>query len=263
MRLLLLAATASLLPSGSAHAHYHILLPDRASVKAGDQVVVTYQFGHPFEHELFDAEPPAEALLLDPDGNAVDLREAVKLVQVASGDRKVRAFQFAVRPAGRGDHTLVVTSAPVWMADEKHFLRDVTKVVLHVQTQRGWDAPASKERFDLVPLTRPYGLRAGAAFRIQVGPDAEAGPGHLVEAERYNPIPPKVLPPEDLITQAVKTDRGGSATVTLHDAGWWAVTAIRRDSGQSLERDGRRYPVVERATLWVHVDETPALKPAK
>jgi hypothetical protein len=61
----------------------------------------------------------------------------------------------------------------------------------------------------------------------------------------------------------VKTDRAGTATVTLHDPGWWAVTAVRRGSGVTRERDGRPYPVIERATLWVHVAETPAAGPVE
>jgi cobalt/nickel transport protein len=261
MRLLLLTATGSLFACEAAHAHYHMLLSDRVGVKAGEQVTVTYQFGHPFEHELSDAEPPAEVVLIDPDGKAVALRDAVKPIEVSSDDRKVRAFHIPVQPASRGDHTLVVTSPPIWFADEKHFVRDVTKIVLHVQTQRGWDAPAARDRFDLTPLTRPYGLRPGAAFRVQVGPGS--GSRDVVKAERYNSSPPKSLPPDEQITQAVKTDSAGTATVTLHDPGWWCVTAIRRDPAVTRERDGRSYPVVERVTLWVHVDDKPALKPVE
>jgi cobalt/nickel transport protein len=262
MRLLLLGA-AVLIPCGAGRAHYHMLLPDRPSVKAGDEVVVTYQFGHPFEHDLSDTAAPAEVALTDPDGNAVALTDAVKPAELAAGDRKVRGFRITVRPASRGDCTLAVTSPPVWIADEKHFLRDVSKVVLHVQTQRGWDAPPAKDRFDLAPLTRPYGLAPGAAFRVQVGIGPDPGSGDLVEAERYNPAPPKALPPDEQITQAVKTDRAGTATVTLHESGWWAVTAVRKESVLMRHRDGRPYPVVERATLWVHVDEKPAPKPEK
>ncbi|HKB04581.1 MAG TPA: hypothetical protein VKD90_20325, partial [Gemmataceae bacterium] len=84
-----------------------------------------------------------------------------------------------------------------------------------------------------------------------------------VEAERYNPAPPKALPPDEHMTQTVRTDRVGTATVTLNEPGWWAVTAVRRAPGVTRVRDGRAYPVVERATFWVQVDDKPALKPVE
>ncbi|HZT79168.1 MAG TPA: DUF4198 domain-containing protein, partial [Gemmataceae bacterium] len=77
--------------------------------------------------------------------------------------------------------------------------------------------------------------------------------GALVEVERYNTAAPKELPPDEQITRAVKTDPNGVATCTLTDPGWWAVTAL--NPGGAREREGKQYPVVRRATLWVFVDE--------
>src|SRR5512132_4002370 len=121
--LLFLAAT---MPATAAHAHYHMLLPDRHSVKTDDKVVVTYQFGHPFEHELFDTEKPASAIAFDPDGKSTDLLPAIEKVEAAGHERKkVAAYRFTFQPARRGDHTLLVESPPIWMEDEKHYVRDV------------------------------------------------------------------------------------------------------------------------------------------
>src|SRR5262245_15356905 len=108
MRLLLLPAAIDLSPCGPVGAHYHMLLPERVSVKSGDAVIVTYQYGHPFEHELSDAEPPAEVSLVGPDGKSVAVTDAVQPVELTAGERKVRGFQITVRPPTRGDHTLVV-----------------------------------------------------------------------------------------------------------------------------------------------------------
>jgi hypothetical protein len=38
--------------------------------------------------------------------------------------------------------------------------------------------------------------------------------------------------------------------------GWWGLTT-HRDGGQR-EREGKKYPVRQRATMWVFVDEKPA-----
>ena len=46
-------------------AHYNMLLPSSSWAKKGEVVTFTYQWGHPFEHQLFDA------LLLDVVGNLI------------------------------------------------------------------------------------------------------------------------------------------------------------------------------------------------
>jgi cobalt/nickel transport protein len=269
MRLLLLGAAIGLVASAPARAHYHILLPDRHSVKAGDQVTVSYAFGHPFEHEMFEAEKPARATLFAPDGKATDILPRVEKIDLFRPDAKrVAAYQFVFKPAGRGDYTLVFESPPVWMKDEKQFVRDTARVVIHVETQKGWDARAAEaSEFALVPLTRPYGLRAGSVFQASVQPTEPGGVSHLVEAERFNAQPPPALPADEHITLAVKTDTNGTATITLPDAGWWGVTAVRRYSAEAKlptrELDGKAYPVVERATLWVLVEDWVPLKPAE
>ena len=121
----------------------------------------------------------------------------------------------------------------------------------------------------MLPLTRPYGLRAGMVFqalaiiRDDAAPRTEFAPqpGTLVEVERYNPTPPKELPPDEHITRTLKTDQAGVATVTLTESGWWAVTAVR-DAG-ARQRAGKSVPVKQRTTLWVHVDDKVPLTPSK
>jgi hypothetical protein len=78
-------------------------------------------------------------------------------------------------------------------------------------------------------------------------------PATLIEIEHYNPQPPRQLPPDELITRTCKTDPNGVLTCTLSEAGWWGITAQR--SGQMRLHEGKRYPVRERATLWVYVDK--------
>ena len=46
----------------------------------------------------------------------------------------------------------------------------------------------------------------------------------------------------------------GTATVTLPEPGWWCITAVKK-AGLTREREGKAYPLIQRATLWVHVDE--------
>jgi len=248
-----------------AQAHYHILLPDRQSVKVGDKVTLTYVFGHPFEHELFQTEKPEKATVFGQDGKATDVLANLKKTDtIGHDDKKVDVYQLVFQPDARGDYSIVFEAPPVWMADEKHFLRDTARVTIHVEAQKGWDARSAKAtQFAIAPLTRPYALRPGTVFQAAVQP--ADGVSHLVEVERFNPQPPPALPPDEFITTAVKTDPNGTATCTLPDPGWWALTAIRRYPAEAKtptrERDGKAYPVIERATLWVLVEERVPVRP--
>ncbi len=264
----LLAATAA-----PAAAHYNMLLPDKASAKKGEAVTLTYQWGHPFEHQLFDAPAPEKLTVLAPDGKATDLTKSLEKTAVAAeGGKKAAAYQLKFTPEQRGDYVFVLQTPPIWMGEEEEFFQDTVKLVLHVEAQKGWDAAVSQD-FEAAPLTRPYGLQPGMVFQAQVkalqylpfeGKPGELRPpnwpirlqplaGALVEVERYNTAAPKELPPDEQITRAVKTDPNGVATCTLTDPGWWAVTAL--NPGGAREREGKQYPVVRRATLWVFVDE--------
>ena len=231
-----------------ASAHYHMLLPDKPAVKAGEAVTLTYQFGHPFEHELFDTAEPEAVFVIAPDGTKTDLKKELKKATAdAAEGKKVTCYTLAFTPPKRGDYVVVAVSPAVKVEGEKLPLKDVAKVVLHVQTQNGWDNPAADATapFDLQPLTRPYGLTPGAAFHVDVL-DSEGKPVRraTVEVERYNPTAPKELPADEFVTRTHRTSRTGTAVVTLGEAGWWAVTAIKDD-------DKTRH----RCTLWVWVDE--------
>jgi cobalt/nickel transport protein len=235
-----------------ADAHYGILLPNSWSADRGREVLVTFRWGHPFEHELFDAAPPESVALLNPDGTRTDLTKSVKKIAVSAGDGKmVTAYEVRFTPTQRGDHVVTLNAPPVWMESDREFWQDTIRVVVHVATQNGWDGATGKG-FELVPMTRPYGLRPGHVFQGQALLDGKPAAGSVVEVERLNDERPKELPPDEHVTRTVKTDANGTATCTLDAAGWWCLTA-RRDAG-TREREGKDFPLRHRATLWVYVD---------
>jgi uncharacterized GH25 family protein len=250
-----------------------MLLPDKPSVKKGEEVIFTYQWGHPFEHQLFDAPKPKSIYALSPDGKQADLMKTLEKATVPSGDKKeVTVYRFHFKPAERGDYVFVLTTPPIWMEDEQEFLQDTVKVVLHVQAQKGWDARDESD-FGLTPLTRPYGMQPGMVFQAQAAktvlasdPDRPNSPAKvskgmsdlMVEIERYNAAPPSELPPNEYITHTAKTDPNGVLTCTLTDPGWWCIAAQR--DGEEKERDGKAYPLRRRAIHWVYVDEKLAAK---
>jgi cobalt/nickel transport protein len=235
-----------------APAHFNMLLPQSAWVRKGEAVTLFYQWGHPFEHQLFDAPPPQSVFVLAPDGKRTDLAPSLEKVAVPGEGKNVTAYRLRFTPPQRGDFVFVLETPPIWMEQEEEFFQDTVKVVLHVQAQNGWGAAAGPD-FELLPLTRPYGLKAGMVFQAQALAGGKPLAGALTEVERYNPTPPKDLPPDEQITHTVRTDPNGVATGTLTEPGWWCLTAHR--DGGTRQRDGKAYPVRRRSTLWVFVDK--------
>lgn len=256
-----LAVALSLLSAATALGHYNMLLPQAASVKRGESVTLVYQWGHPFEHQLFDAPMPESLFAVAPDGKKTDLLKTLeKTTQPGAEGKKVTAYRLPFTPVQRGDYLFILHTPPIWMDDDKEFLQDTVKVILHVQAQKGWDAAAGTA-LELLPLTRPYGLQPGMVFQAQVLSLSKPVAGTLVEVEHYNATPPKELPPDEHITRTAKTDPNGVVTCTLTDAGWWCLTT-QRDAGER-EFKGKSYPVRQRFTLWVHVDDKASSRPGR
>jgi cobalt/nickel transport protein len=228
-----------------------MLLPEKASVKRGEAVIVHYRWGHPFEHQLFDAPAPRDVFSIAPEGQKTDLTGTLQKAEEPSGEKRSATYHLSYTPEHRGDHLLILNTPPIWMEEEQEFLQDSAKVVLHVQAQKGWDASAGQP-FEMMPLTRPYGLQSGMVFHAQAVWQGKPLAGALIEIERYNAVPPAKLPPDEQITRTGKTDPNGCLACTLTEPGWWCLTA-RHDGGQR-EHDGKMYPVRRRATLWVFVD---------
>lgn len=246
-----LTLTGLVLTASLARAHYNMLLPETPAAKRGEAVTVLYQWGHPFEHQLFDVPPPEAIVVYTPDGKKIDL---VKALEKVNARQQPTTYQLRFTPEQRGDYLFFLQTPPIWMEEDQEFLQDTVKVVLHVQAQKGWDR-ASGQPFEMVPLTRPYGLQPGLAFQAQVLADNRPLAGSIVEVEHYNPMVPKELPPDEQITRASRTDPNGVVTCTLTESGWWCVTAQRE--GGKREYQGKTYPVRQRTTLWVWVDEKP------
>jgi cobalt/nickel transport protein len=258
-RIFLLSLVAMLAGVAWVRAHYNMLLPETATCKKGVPMNLIYQWGHPFEHQLFDAPGPRVLSVYGPDTKATDLTRNLEKVTSGSDTRGATSYRLRFTPEQRGDYTFVLKTPPIWMAEDQEFLQDTVQVVVHVQAQRGWDCDTG-QRFKFVPLTRPYGLQSGTVFQAQVRSPAPLA-GTLVEVERYNAKPPARLPPDEQITRTVRTDPNGIVTVTLPEPGWWCLTAQR--SGPEQERDGKHFPLRERTTMWVFVDPNPTAEPVK
>src|SRR5262245_18837484 len=112
-RCILLALAAAGLAAGPAAAHYTMLLPQTASARKGQTVTVVYQWGHPFEHQLFDAPAPKSLSVIAPEGKKTDLKRSLKKTTVPGpGGKKVIAYEFSFTPRQRGDYVFVLSAEP-------------------------------------------------------------------------------------------------------------------------------------------------------
>ena len=213
---------------------------------------------------------PQQVILYSPGRGGTDVTKKLEKVSLKGVKGKVDGYRLKFTPDERGDYVIEMTSAPTRLPGEKETIQDVVKVVVHVQAQKGWDG-VSSEGFGCAPMTRPYGLLPGAVFQVhytgwvkkgEKWPNSFPNSNLLVEVERYNPTPPKVIPADEFVTRTMKTDRNGVATTNLPEAGWWCLTATRRES-EKVTIDGKDIEVKRRATFWVHVDKTAPTKPAE
>jgi cobalt/nickel transport protein len=252
-----------------AQAHYNMLLPSTAFAKKGEKVTFTYEWGHPFEHELFDAPRPQSLSVAKPNREVVSLMDNLEkdTVNLPRGGTAV-VYRVSFTPDERGDYLFVLQTEPIWLEEEEIFVQDTVKVILHVQAQKGWERTLPRP-MELKPLTRPYGLLPGVVFQAQAWAFKETkgsekktpSPlgGIQVEIERYNSSPPREpLPADEFITRTTRTDPNGVVTTTLPEAGWWGLTAFR--AAGTHERKGKKYELRQRSTLWVYVHERPVSK---
>jgi uncharacterized GH25 family protein len=256
MRIAVALVWLAFLPLPAVQAHYNMLLPASAFASRDRETTLTYQFGHPFEHQLFDAPKPSNLTVRTPDGKTTVLTDKfTRLALPGEKDRKVVGYRLRYTPEQRGDHVFVLQTAPIWLEDG-YWVEDTVKVVLHVESEKGWDGKVNPD-FEWRPITRPYGLLPGTVFQAGVVSLEEAKAkgttfSGVVEVERYNEAAPAELPAEEFITRTVRTERG-VVTTTLPEAGWWCLTASR--DGGMKEHEGKSRPVRRRTTLWVYVHE--------
>ena len=208
-----------------AFAHYPIVTPPAWQATKGEEVVFSYTFGHPFEVELATAARPTRVAVYPPKAETVDVTETLS---VRDADDPTAGFEFRYTPQVRGDHWVVV-EASSQHGDER--TTDYTKLALHVsQVQAGW-ARTLNLPLELVPLTRPYGIPAGAVFRATALEAGKPLGGALVSVEYKHTTRPAELPPEPLITRVERTAPDGTFMTTLDKPGWW-ILSVEHDEGR-------------------------------
>lgn len=236
-------------------AHFHILIPEKSSHQKGDVVVLNFKFGHPFESELQDALKPEKIILINPKGVSTEISNQFKPIKEKIAGKEIVSFKGEFNADNRGDYIIIAKSQPVWMDSDQVYIQDTIKVIVHVQTQNNWNAGPITE-FELMPLSRPYGILPGMVARFQINEQArkKLSPtnGWMFEVEKWNPVPPKNLPPDELITFTTKADDTGVVSFSAPESGWWAITTEAKET--EIIKNTKTYTLKQRCTFWYFVN---------
>lgn len=154
-----------------------------------------------------------------------------------------------------GLYTFILESRPWWDEERSIFLRQQAKTMLPVNgVGRGWNEPAGQS-FEIVPLTRPFGLTAPALFSGRILLDGKAladAPVRMVRINANGASTPAAWQ-EDL---AGVSNAAGEFSFLLPQAGWWCCEAIA--PGQPLKGPDGELKAVQRAALfWLFVETSP------
>jgi cobalt/nickel transport protein len=248
-------ATAALLLmiTPGLQAHFPILLHDANLGATQGTVTITYAYGHPFELELEPAPRPARLQITDSRGRVTNLTDRIQPT-LFRGDTNASAWQVRFEPE-RGDHLVALDSAPSIDSAARTVYQEYVKVCVHRGLQEGWNRRTGQP-IEIVPLTRPYGLRAGTVFTGRLLRGETPLADTEIHLERLNQRRParSELPPDPLITLTVRTDSEGRFALSLLDPGWWVIGAYVDQFG-TVQRDGQQYQLDGFAGLWIRVEE--------
>lgn len=224
-----------------------------------EEVDVLITMMRPFQHQglsmdmpqlfsvlRYDDATPSKDGILQPERRDLlgDVEEIRYLDQKAWGAN--------VALASPGLYQFIIEARPWWDAARDRFVQHYVKTTLPVYgVERGWELPVG-QRFEIQPLTRPFGLTAPALFSGRALLNGRPLPGATVRMARINTDKSTAPTPWHEQLEA-RTDSVGQFSFVLNQAGWWCCMAIA--PGDPLRGpDGQPKPLELGALFWLYVD---------
>ncbi len=244
---IMLVVGSLVLVSGSAFAHFGMVIPSDNMVMAGDARVVSVvlSFSHPFEMVGMDLVKPG-AFNVVANGKVVDLSGALKPAKVM-GHGSWRTDYRVTRP---GVHVFHMEPVPYWEPAEDCYIVHYTKtIVTAFGDDEGWDGELGLKT-EIVPLSKPFGLYAGNIFQGIVKVDGREAPYAMVEVEYYNQDNKAAAPASNMVTQTIKADKNGVFSYSAPQAGWWGFAALSTADYKIKGKD-----VEIGAVIWVKFED--------
>ncbi len=232
-----------------ANAHYPMLFGDRSPDmgQQGGIITLTYGLGELHERVFAKAKTPDWIRAYTFDGGSFDITD--KLTQNGS------TSSIKYRSRRIGDTWIVAHTPMSWSEHDNTFTETTVRTVIHQGLSRGWETPLGLP-LEIVPLSQPYGLLPGDAFRFELLHDGKPLADAKIYAQKYyNPALKKPYPSEALLSRTARTDRNGIAMVNLHSPGWWVL--FTPHELEELEKDGQSGVATLQDAVWVYVETLP------
>jgi cobalt/nickel transport protein len=231
-------------------AHFPILIHDADLGATNGPVTVVYATGHPFELEFEPAARPERVRWLDRRGRATDVTASLTQT-VFRAETNAVAWRFVLDPPA-DDLLVTLDSKASTDPRSKTVYREYVKLWLHRGRQEAWQQRTGQP-LEIVPYTRPYGLRPGMIFLGRLMRGEQPVADTEVYYEQLSDRAPTVLPPEPLITFVVRTDSDGRFALALGEPGWWVIGAYVDDLGP-VSHQGETWRLDGFAGIWVRVE---------
>lgn len=291
-RTLLTLGLAALL-SAPAHAGLGLILPDRPAVDDPEKNTVDIVVGavEPSTGRGIPIERPQALTVLHSAGEETERSDHLSVLEEVNAFG-ARAWKTAIALPRPGAYHLITQSKTGWVPEQDKFVQYLATVQIPAYgSAEGWDKPAGLG-FEIVPLSRPFGLCTGMAFTGQALADGKPLPGVVIEAARLDPtVKPDIREPEDPNAppaeptakekakkpekqptpqpisafgdvQQVKADSQGVFTFVCPLPGWWAFTASR--AGDSLQDpEGKQKPLEIKTIFWVYMHDCAPARPGR
>lgn len=245
-----------------------ILYTDNDSYgRKGETKVWYIALGEPAFGSFSDLKAPTQFYILTPKGE----KERLPLLRREFFDpwfnQKRIGYETRVSPGENGDYILC------FEGDEILTLRGTlqkpsAKAYFHVGESRAWDRLCGFE-LEIKPLTRPYGLRAGALFWGQVLYYGEPLSEAEVEVERLRKkLNPFALPKDStgeinipLMKKTTKLDERGYFVVNFEEEGWWSIS-VRIPRGVKIYGN-QQFNYELQTSLWIYVFDPSSSSPKR
>ncbi len=239
-----------LLISGSATAHFGMLIPSDNMVMQGDNrtIKLNLSFSHPFEQVGMKLSKP-QHFAVRHGGVTHDLSNTLSPATIM--DHPALSCDYSIKRPGI--YQFFMEPTPYWEPAEDCFIIHYTKtVVAAFGDDEGWDKELGLKT-EIVPQTKPFGLYQGNLFQGIVKVDGKPAAYAEVEVEYYNETGTAQAPSNYMITQTIKADANGLFSYAVPKAGWWGFAALST-APTKLPHNGVDKEVELGAVIWVHFE---------
>ncbi|MBK1647193.1 DUF4198 domain-containing protein [Rhabdochromatium marinum] len=256
MRTQLALATAAMLTSSLAQAHFQLLYTPEVMLEKPGTLDFKLVFGHPMENgHTMDMGKPEDFYVVFK-GEQTDLTDSLQPITWKGAHNEAQAYEASYKVRRNGDYAFVLVPAPYYEKSEDIYIQQITKALINKGGMpTDWHEPLGLKT-EIVPLNKPYQVYAGGSFTGRLLRNGEPAAGVECEIEYINTTIDMNanafaadalgdVPPSAIVTI---TDADGEFTFGIPGPGVWGFACL--GSGPDTEYDGKE--LSQDAVLWIN-----------